>query len=283
MLSDAVQKRLTAALFCCKYSYGDLLLIQVCSGSTPVQCDTAFGKMQCSLLSAALQNRLIAGLCCCKYSYGDLLLTQVCSGPTPVQCHTAFGKIQLPPAQCCFAKQADSRLVLLQIQLWRFALDTGVQWLKTSAVRHCFWQNAMPPAQCGCAKQADSKLVLLQIHLWRFALDTGVQWLSTSLFCIEAPSRGQLHFAKSTLALHWCWTTAHLCQEQISTGVFAAKQGCCQPVLHSSTEQGAIAFCQKQCGTALVLDQCTPVSRANLHRYICSSTSLLSACFAQQQ
>ena len=83
-----------AGLCCCKNTYGDLLLIQVCSGPTPVQCHTAFGKLQCPLLSAALQNRLIAGLCYCKYSYGDLLLIQVCSGSTPVQCDTAFGKMQ---------------------------------------------------------------------------------------------------------------------------------------------------------------------------------------------
>ena len=137
-------------------------------------------KYSCPLLSAAVQNRLIAGLCCCKYTYGDLLLTQVCSGPTPVQCQSAFGKAQLPLAHCCCAKQADSRLVLLQIHLWRFALDTGVQWSNTSAVPHCFWQNTVAPAQCCCAKQADSRLVLLQIHLWRFALDTGVQWSNTS-------------------------------------------------------------------------------------------------------
>ena len=47
--------------------------------------------------------------------------------------------------------------------------------------------------------------------------------------------------AKSSLALHCCWATAHLYQQQISIGVFAVSQACCQLVLHSSTEQGAIA------------------------------------------
>ena len=183
----------------------------MCSGSTPVQCHTAFGKIQlppaqcccakqadsrlvllqthlwrfalptgvqwpntsavphsafgcataqtaCPLIqltsavlamhscnSSLLQNRLTAGLCCCKYTYGDLLFPQVCSGPTPVQCQSAFGKAQLPLAHCCCAKQADSRLVLLQIHLWRFALDTGVQWSNTSAVPHCFWQSTVAP------------------------------------------------------------------------------------------------------------------------------------------
>ena len=43
------------------------------------------------------------------------------------------------------------------------------------------------------------------------------------------------------MALHCCWVTAHLYQQQISLSVFAVAQACCQPLLHSSTEQGAIA------------------------------------------
>ena len=164
-----------------------------------------------------------------------------------------------------------------------------------------------------------------------------LQWYkpAVSLFCTAALSRGQLHFAKSRVALHCCWATAHLSGKQISIGVFAVAQACCQPVLHSSTEQGAtalcqkqrvlalllghcttcierkyprcicsgtslgvfavaqacfqpvlhssaeqgaIALCQKQCGLALLLGHCTPVLKANLHRCICSGTSLLSAC-----
>ena len=137
---------------CAKQADSRLVLLQIhleiCSHRCAVvqhQCSATLllAKHSCPLLT--VQNRLTAGLCCCKYTYGDLLLTQVCSGPTPVQCHTAFGKAQLPLAHCCCAKQADSRLVLLQIHLWRFALDTGVQWSNTSAVPHCFWQSTVAP------------------------------------------------------------------------------------------------------------------------------------------
>ena len=38
--------------------------------------------------------------------------------------------------------------------------------------------------------------------------------------------------------------TAHLYEEQISTGVFAETQPCCQLDLHNGTEQEAIVFCQ---------------------------------------
>ena len=81
------------------------------------------------------------------------------------------------------------------------------------------------------------------------------------------------------MALPCCWVTAHLYQQQISIGVFAVAQACCQLVLHSSTEQGAIV--QEQCGTALLLGHCTPVPTANLPRCICSKSwqgAIAQAC-----
>ena len=107
-----------------------------------------------------------------------------------------------------------------------------------------------------------------------------LQWPkpAVSLVCTAALSRGQSF--KSSVALHCCWVTAHLYQQQISLSVFAVAQACCQPVLHSSTEQGG--NCQEQCGTALLLGHCTPIPTANLPKCICSGPSLLSAWFAQQ-
>jgi len=92
LLSAAVQIRLTAGLCRCIYTYGDLLLIQVCSDPAPVHCNIVFGKMLFPLLSAAVQIRLTAGLCQCKFNYKDLLFIQLCSEPTPVHCHADFGK-----------------------------------------------------------------------------------------------------------------------------------------------------------------------------------------------
>ena len=45
-----------------------------------------------------------------------------------------------------------------------------------------------------------------------------------------------LHFAKSSVGLHWCWATAHLYEDQISRSVFAVSKVCCQPVSHSSNK-----------------------------------------------
>ena len=38
------------------------------------------------------------------------------------------------------------------------------------------------------------------------------------------------------------WPTAHLYGEQISIGVDAVTQNCCEPVLQSTTEQGGMHF-----------------------------------------
>ena len=158
-------------------------------------------KCNCPLLGAAVQNRLTAGLCHCNYTYGDWLFRQVCSGPTAEQCHTAFGKVQLPPARCCGAKQADSRLVPLQLHLWRLALQTGVQWPNSSARTHtAFGKVQLPPARCCGAKQADSRLVPLQLHLWRLALQTGVQWPNSSARTHTAFGKMQLPPARCCCA-----------------------------------------------------------------------------------
>ena len=46
-----------------------------------------------------------------------------------------------------------------------------------------------------------------------------------------------MHFALPSAAVHLSWFTAHLYEEQISIGVIAVTQACCEPVLQSSTEQ----------------------------------------------
>jgi len=80
--------------------------------------------------------------------------------------------------------------------------------------------------------------------------------------------------------------TAHLYEEQISIGVIALTQACCEPVLQSSTEQWGMhfaqtsaalhfcwltahlyeeqifiggAFCQNQCCSAMGVGHCAPV------------------------
>ncbi len=94
LFSAALQIRLRACLCHCKYTYGDLLFIQLYSDPTQVLCNTVPGKKQSPLLSPAVQNRFTARLCQCNFTYGDLLFIQVCSDPTPEHCNTVFGKKQ---------------------------------------------------------------------------------------------------------------------------------------------------------------------------------------------
>jgi len=42
--------------------------------------------------------------------------------------------------------------------------------------------------------------------------------------------------------MNWCCITAHLYEEQTSTGAIAVTQACCEPVMQSSTEQWKSLF-----------------------------------------
>ena len=66
LISAAQQDWLASGLHHCKYTYQDLLFIQVCSDPAPVLCNTVQGKMQFPLLSAAQQDWLASGLYHCK-------------------------------------------------------------------------------------------------------------------------------------------------------------------------------------------------------------------------
>ena len=56
-----------------------------------------------------------------------------------------------------------------------------------------------------------------------------------------------MQFYPKTAAVHWCWVTAHLYEEQISISVTAVTH-CCEPVLQDSTEQSGMQF---YCGSSL--------------------------------
>ncbi len=62
----ALQNRLTACWCHCKWTFGYLLNIHVCSVSSPMHYSTGQNKMHSSLPRVPLQNRLSTGLCHCK-------------------------------------------------------------------------------------------------------------------------------------------------------------------------------------------------------------------------
>jgi len=101
----------------CKYTSGNLLLIQVCGDPVPMHCSSVQGKIQSPLFSAALQNRFTACLCHCNYTYGDLLSTQVCSYATPMHCSSLQGKMQTLLFSAALQNRLTAGSVSLQIHL----------------------------------------------------------------------------------------------------------------------------------------------------------------------
>ncbi len=69
-----------------------------------------------------------------------------------------------------------------------------------------------------------------------------LQGLSIPFRLVLLLPKWETRFALNTVPVHWCWVTAHLCEEQMSTCVTAVSQACCQPVLQSSSEQREIHF-----------------------------------------
>ena len=130
----------------------------VCGVSSPMHSSAGQNKRLSSLPGVALQNKLTALQC---------LIANALQHWSKQYAFLA--------AQTCSAKQADSRLVSLQIDLWVFAQHTCLQCLTTNALQHWSKQNAFLTTQTCFAKQADSRLVSLQIDLWVFAHHTGVQ------------------------------------------------------------------------------------------------------------
>ena len=85
----------------------------------------------------------------------------------------------------------------------------------------------------------------MNAYLYGEQISTGVFAMSQG--CSQPGLQGSteqwvLQFTRISVAVPWCWVSAHQYGEQISTGVFAVPQGCYQPGLQSSTEQWVLQF-----------------------------------------
>ncbi len=56
--------------------------------------------------------------------------------------------------------------------------------------------------------------------------------------------RWEVQYSQTSVAVHFCWLTAYLYEDQISIGAIAVTQACCEPVLQSSTERWEVHFSQ---------------------------------------
>ena len=107
--------------------------------------------------------------------------------------------------------------------------------------------------QLSCPEQCCSALVLHHCTPVRSEISIGL------IACLHSSTeqRGSC-LAMTSAALLWSCIISHLYEEQISTGVIALAQACCEASLQSSTEQQEAVF-PEQCCIALVLGHCTPL------------------------
>ncbi len=111
----------------CTYTYGDLLFIQVCSDPARMHCSKVQGQScpHCSVLLCKTGSQ--QAVCPCTYTYGDWLFIQVCSDPTSMHCSKAQGKTQSPLFSAALQNRLTAGSVSMHLDLWRFALHTGLQ------------------------------------------------------------------------------------------------------------------------------------------------------------
>ena len=76
-----------------RFTYGDLLFMQVCKDIALMHCSSVQGKMQSPLFSAALQYRLTPGSLALQI---HLWRFSLCSDAAQMNCSYVQGKMQLP-------------------------------------------------------------------------------------------------------------------------------------------------------------------------------------------
>ena len=79
-------------------------------------------------------------------------------------------------------------------------------------------------------------------------------------------------FAQTSIAVHFCWLTAHMYEEQISTGVTAVTHKPVVSLFCLAALNSRKCICPDQHCSAFLLAHCIPVRRANLYRCDCSDT-----------
>ena len=79
-------------------------------------------------------------------------------------------------------------------------------------------------------------------------------------------------FAHTSIAVHFCWLTAYLYEEQICTGVIAVTHNPAVCLFCLAALNSGKCICPYQHCSAFLLAHCIPVRRSNLYRCKCSDT-----------
>ena len=255
VLHTGVQWHITNALQHCSRQNA-IPTVQCCSAKEAHsrQCVTALTPMEiCSLYRCPVTHHICSAtlfrakcnphcsvllckrgshqaLCHCRYTYGDLLFIQVCSDPAHMQCNCVQGKMQSPLFSAALQKRITAGSVSLHLNLWRFALHTGVQWHITNALQQGSGQNAIPTVQCCSAKEAHSRQCV------------------TALTPMEICSS-----YRCAVTQHTCSATLFRAKCNPHCSVLLYKRGSQQAVCHCSYTYGDVFFIQVSSGTSQML------------------------------
>ncbi len=133
LFSAALQNRLTAGLCQCNHICGNLLFMQVCSDKTEMHCNIGQAKCipHCSVLLCKTGSQ---HACVTAVTHMDICSSYRCA-VTQQKCTTALLRAKGNPhcsVLLCKTGSQQARVtaiisVSLQLQIWRFALHTGVQ------------------------------------------------------------------------------------------------------------------------------------------------------------
>ena len=119
----------------CSYTYGDMLLIQVCNDPATKHCSTVQGKMQSPIFSVALQNRLTAKQAHSRQCVTAVKPTEICSSYkcalthhkcTPMHFRTGQGKKHFPLFSAALQNRLTAGLCHCS-HTYGAALHTGVR------------------------------------------------------------------------------------------------------------------------------------------------------------
>jgi len=178
------------ALSQCSCTYGDLLLIQVCSAATPMHCSTGQGKMHshCSMLHCRRGTQ--HALCHCSYTCGDRLFIQVCSAAT--LCSTGQGKIHS--------------------LLFSAAISAGVFAVTQASCEPVLQSSTKQWGMYFALNNAAVQWCCSTVHLYQEQISIGV-FAVTQASCEPVLQSSTelwgIHFALTSAAVHCYWVTAH--------------------------------------------------------------------------
>ena len=94
-----------------------------------------------------------------------------------------------------------------------------------------------------------------------------LQWHKNAVVLPIGTEQWGVHFYKTSVAVHWCWVTARLYEQQTFIGATAVTQCYCEPVLLISSDQWGKHFTK----TSVAVHWCWVTAQLYEHQNQCCS------------